>query len=439
MSRPPTPPADRPTSSAEWRFHPLPCPTEWIEDYRPGKYHPVHFGDTLKDARYRIIRKLGYGSFSTVWLARDQTRDKYIALKILIADPGASKHELAILEMLSKNTAEHPGTRQVVTLEDFFEHKGPNGTHRCLIFDVMGPSVAGALENPSEALRKLSSNRKFPVWMIKSILYQTLLGISFLHDTGIGHGDLQQGNLLFSVRDLETVGEEELARDNKVSEPVKRKDGRVDLWAPRYLALNQPLDQYINIDPDFIVKLSDLGGAFFLNDPPATLVTPVALRSPELIFTNTVNKDQDIWSFGCLIFELFIGRHLFSVTNYGHPEEVDDEHLLQFHDILGPLPETLRNAYPRAQIYYNKEGEIIRNYIGELPEGFDPTTIKPAPSLEQAFDDERLDNMTGEEADVIKELIRWILDYDPAKRPTASELLQHSWFVEIGHTLRRDI
>ena len=68
---PPTPSANPPTSRAQWRFHPLTTPTEWIEDYRPGKYHPVHIGDTFNNSRYRAIRKLGYGSFSTVWLARD--------------------------------------------------------------------------------------------------------------------------------------------------------------------------------------------------------------------------------------------------------------------------------------------------------------------------------------------------------------------------------
>ena len=38
--------------------------------YRPGGYHPVHLGD-LYHQRYRVIHKLGFGSYSTVWLARD--------------------------------------------------------------------------------------------------------------------------------------------------------------------------------------------------------------------------------------------------------------------------------------------------------------------------------------------------------------------------------
>jgi hypothetical protein len=40
-------------------------------NYRPGEYHPVVLGDTLKDGRYKIYHKLGHGSFSTVWVVRD--------------------------------------------------------------------------------------------------------------------------------------------------------------------------------------------------------------------------------------------------------------------------------------------------------------------------------------------------------------------------------
>ena len=45
--------------------------TEPVEDYRPGGFHPVHFGDLLHHGQYKIVRKLGYGAFSTVWLAKD--------------------------------------------------------------------------------------------------------------------------------------------------------------------------------------------------------------------------------------------------------------------------------------------------------------------------------------------------------------------------------
>ncbi|KAG8861861.1 serine/threonine protein kinase, CMGC group [Serendipita sp. 411] len=44
---------------------------DW-EDYKPGGYHPVHIGDEFSDGRYVVVRKLGWGHFSTVWLARDK-------------------------------------------------------------------------------------------------------------------------------------------------------------------------------------------------------------------------------------------------------------------------------------------------------------------------------------------------------------------------------
>lgn len=42
------------------------------EDYKEGGYHPVRVGELYKDGQYRVIRKLGWGHFSTVWLVQDQ-------------------------------------------------------------------------------------------------------------------------------------------------------------------------------------------------------------------------------------------------------------------------------------------------------------------------------------------------------------------------------
>lgn len=78
-SPPPTPPSRAPTDD-EWRFESITSPCEWIEDYRPGGYHPVHLGDDFHHGQYKIIRKLGDGAYSTVWLARDT---RYVPLPSL--------------------------------------------------------------------------------------------------------------------------------------------------------------------------------------------------------------------------------------------------------------------------------------------------------------------------------------------------------------------
>ena len=46
--------------------------SEPTEDYKTGGYHPMRIGDVIA-RRYKIERKLGWGVYSTVWLAQDNT------------------------------------------------------------------------------------------------------------------------------------------------------------------------------------------------------------------------------------------------------------------------------------------------------------------------------------------------------------------------------
>jgi serine/threonine-protein kinase SRPK3 len=66
---------------------------EGIEDYKIGgytiwylRYHPCHVGEILIN-RYVLIQKLGWGHFSTVWLAKDFKYGNYAAVKIMKSSP----------------------------------------------------------------------------------------------------------------------------------------------------------------------------------------------------------------------------------------------------------------------------------------------------------------------------------------------------------------
>ncbi len=48
-----------------------------------GGYHPVFIGEKFKDGRYVVLRKLGWGHFSTVWLVRDTETGVEAALKVI--------------------------------------------------------------------------------------------------------------------------------------------------------------------------------------------------------------------------------------------------------------------------------------------------------------------------------------------------------------------
>ncbi|KAK5673725.1 hypothetical protein LTS12_029769, partial [Elasticomyces elasticus] len=274
-------------------------------------YHPVLLGDIF-NRQYKVIRKLGEGSYSTVWLARDLKNRGYVALKILVSEISGLTTELQTLRHIIQ-VAPVKGTRYITRLLDEFEHHGPNGIHKCLVFEPMGPSVNTMVEElPQFNPRKRGMKIRYPLRMAKSILKQSLQALAFLHENGIAHGDFQPGNILFTLNDVDSTPEDVLRQEEDVqarsiSPPVQRLDGKQDKWAPRYLCVAQPLVPFTCYTEGFKVKLSDMGGAYFFTDPPTKPVTPLGLRAPELILTGAVNNTVDIWSFGCLIFELITG------------------------------------------------------------------------------------------------------------------------------------
>lgn len=166
--------------------------------------------------------------------------------------------------------------------------------------------------------------------------------------------------------------------------------------------------------------------AFFLDNPPAKPVVPLGLRSPELVLTGKVDKTLDVWSFGCLVFELVTGQPLFCVTG---PDHADDGHLLTLTERIGPLPDGLYQHRKTTGLYFTPERKLFNCELGGVPDGREPLMLVQQ-SMEEVFD-ETNPNISEEEALQVKNLLRWILDYDPAKRPSPADVLLHPWFTEL--------
>jgi len=50
--------------------------------------------------------------------------------------------------------------------------------------------------------------------------------------------------------------------------------------------------------PMLVFATANTSIAFFLNEPPRTLTTPVCFHPPELVFQHSLSKAVDIWSLG---------------------------------------------------------------------------------------------------------------------------------------------
>ncbi|KAK6512508.1 hypothetical protein TWF481_001392 [Arthrobotrys musiformis] len=167
----------------------------------PGGFHPVSLDDKFNSGKYTVLRKLGYGRFSTVWLARDSEAEKFVALKILRADCYDGKKDIFESEILSKITQQsekstHPGRRHVSSLLDTFKHEGPNGNHVCYVFDVLGHNLGHHTWQFERA--------RIPFRSVKLITKQVLLALDFLHtECGVIHTDLQPSNMLLELENPE--------------------------------------------------------------------------------------------------------------------------------------------------------------------------------------------------------------------------------------------
>ncbi|KAG6112145.1 hypothetical protein E4U13_004407 [Claviceps humidiphila] len=375
---------------------------ENLDRYEPGGYHPVALGDVLKGGRYKILHKLGWGSHGTTWAAKDQRDNRYVAVKIMVSKTEHSR-ELRILRALSALPKDHPGSSYVNQMLDHFTLVGPNGTHNCLVLELVGPNV-------QEFVEVYCIDGRLPSKLVKLFAKQTLQGIDFLAANNIGHGDLHTGNLAIVVPGLDSLNEQDFIAELgefDTDAVTKLDDGP---WAPN--VPTQMIRPAIFPEHDIMeapcpsIKIIDFGEAFFGDDAPGTLKAPLVLRAPEIIFGDRPDLRVDLWTAGCLIFELVVGIHLF----YGWvpPNVVDNMFVITSDE----LPSRWQAKW--------------RGMQQDEPHRFGGLTLQKR--LERLYFMEEKDaEFTVEEIGSILKTVAGLLRLEPSLRATASESLAHDW------------
>ena len=179
------------------------------------------------DNRYVILRKLGWGHFSTVWLALKLQDKKLYALKI---QKSANKYtesaleEEEILYNVASNYQNREWEQSVrkylsnpnmevnrmhthnLQMYDQFFHHAAHGRHSVMAFEVLGRNLL--------TLIKRFNYNGVPVPIVREIAKQTLMGLDYLHRIcGIIHTDLKPENVVFEIEEqakLELLEEEVL-------------------------------------------------------------------------------------------------------------------------------------------------------------------------------------------------------------------------------------
>ncbi|QDS72140.1 hypothetical protein FKW77_004169 [Venturia effusa] len=337
---------------------------------------------------------------------RGGRENRYVAVKISVSERGERSREIKVLRALETIDSGHPGSRHLIQLLDHFQVTGPNGTHNCAVLELLGSSVPDLLD-------ARFGGERLPGKLAKAIAKQALLGLDYLHQQGIGHGDLHTRNLAFAIPPVHSLSGEEFMQ--KLGEPeiglVRRNDGKpLEPSMPRYLV--RPTSYPVDLSkPSQSIKIIDVGESFLDDDVPDILHTPLPLRAPEIIFGEKPDHRVDLWSMGCMLFELIVGQPPFDSSMITPTilvrqmlETVDDE----LPDRWQQTWRTMDSASPGEE-----SGSTLQEWLEEM-----------------YFDGERNSDLTRGDISHVGRLVRRMLRLEPSKRASAEEILRDSWFCE---------
>lgn len=207
--------------------------------------------------RYEVFSLIGKGSFGQVVRAFDHTTGEYVAVKIIKNKKpflNQAQIEVRLLElMLGKGSSALP----IVNLKTHFMFRN----HLCLVFEPLSYNLYDLLRNTNFKGVSLNLTRKFA--------QQLLAALAFLArpDVAVIHCDLKPENIL--------------------------------LCNPRRSA----------------IKIIDFGSSCRVGETLYQYIQSRFYRAPEVLLGIPYGLPIDMWSLGCILFEMHTGDPLFSGLN----------------------------------------------------------------------------------------------------------------------------
>lgn len=340
-------------------------------------------GTKLFNRKYQIENKLGTGTFCTVYADKNSTT----AIKIYTDDENTKyySNELRALIQITGTS------RHVMQLLDYFSHITFTDAKIQIYLCIAVPKYTKTLD---AILHEHDSGLSLVV--SKNILKQILFGLDCLHRNGIVYADLKPDNIMF-------------------------------------------VDDCADLSKTTAV-LTDFNHAVFTSDDYFPTTGTQEYCSPEQMLKMAYSHSSDIWSLGCVFYEMNTSRQLFALddsddesSSYASPigsltsssstqslgelfDELSDEtiaeyrlnydHFVCIYQLLGKPPQ---NIITRANHYFTSNGLLA----------FNPTTtqLNLVNILVENF--EKSAECAAEIARVALQMIK----YDPAQRPTSGDLI----------------
>ena len=221
---------------------------------------------------YRIVGKLGEGGMGAVWRAVDTTLDREVALKLLPAPFAQDPERLARFEREAKVLASlnHPNIATVHGL-----HAVPSDDGGPALRFLTMELVAG------EDLTERIARGPLPIDEALGFARQIANALAAAHASGVIHRDIKPANIRFTPRGEVKVLDFGLAK-------------ALDPATPAAIS-----------DPSSSPTMTSTGTVAGL------ILGTAAYMSPEQARGHAVDRRADVWSFGCVLYEMLTGKQVF--------------------------------------------------------------------------------------------------------------------------------
>ncbi|KAK4236837.1 kinase-like domain-containing protein [Achaetomium macrosporum] len=313
---------------------------EDLHNYVPGGYHPVAIGDVLGDGgRFRVVHKLGFGGYATVWLCHDKVFKKWRAVKIMQADSSKPDcADLKALELFAGIDVKVLASNHIQLALEHFWIDGPNGRHLCFVLPFLGPNLTyifGGYGHVPE--------------LMKDICFQLIEAMRFIHSLDLCHGDFRTDNILLRLADGVDNWEEE-AIMKMLGQPelvlVRRTDGlgpEPEPGVPAYLVESAHVAHGSGTCSTEIAVI-DFGVSYCVAEPPADKGTgiPMASAAPEEVLElyDSLGFHTDVWALGVAIARVRLGYTPFANEHDGFLDGVE-----KLECVMGPMPNPYRTVW----------------------------------------------------------------------------------------------
>lgn len=316
-----------------------------INDLFSSKYNGNEFyGEVLRN-QYLIIKKIGYGAFSSVWMGYDVKNKKLVAIKII--NPEDIKEGLREIKIYKK--FKNIDNTYLLTIIDYFkikaihkkyysdDYKYDNLYHIIIILPLMACTAYDLLETQNY-------NNGLPYILCFKIIEQTLLAIKTLEENNLMHTDLKPENILICGLNRESDILIKLIKDididkflsniidkAKLDKPDINSEELSSITHDYYKKVTSFIINFIKNEMKKIKKLMKtcIISSNYLNDIKIKLcdfnlvididknlnkivqIQTRYYRAPEIILGTGLNKKSDYWSIPCILFELLTSNILF--------------------------------------------------------------------------------------------------------------------------------